>query len=285
MTKTHTFLRMLLNQCLNKNAWKIFISLVLCTVLQSIVFSILISPALLLFMSGQNSGFLAIFALLGLFFAFVCGFMLFYGLETICSRMILRKYATIGYLFIAFSRFDRRVFRASCIFSALSILILFSASIFVIIFSDDFQKSLILASVISTIILILLYVPFSFVFPLLHYYSDLSLSDSFKKSAKITFSHFFEYVSFLFLAGGIDLITFLLTILAISVIPETGENFVSAIQTLLSFFGFYVQFKMLTRISVSFPLYCYYIEEIVKIHGSDFNLPALEDSKSDEHSL
>src|SRR5574344_988920 len=212
-------------QCARKNMSKAVFAILLYTILQSVIFSISMVPLLASSVGGgvatagqtfqlPSTPMLA-FTLILCFVATVICIMLNYGLFVIMARMVEKKYVTIGYLFSGFK--NKKVRKAAILFAVLfSIATIICAVVMALCEfktqtpTDMDQTTLMSAiSVVFIVfmgIMVLLLLPFTFVWMILYTDKNITSFKSFVISARLMFGHVFHFIGFLLAAGGMNLV-------------------------------------------------------------------------------
>ena len=300
----YKIMRMILNQCDRLNRGKAIITLVVCTIIQSLLLSFStgffvrksVPGGGLENMLGDSFGPLSLHSIIGmillLFIAMTVCEILNYGLQVTCARMVEKSYVTLGYLFNGFREKKGRVLRMAAFYTLLSFIFGFGLVFLVLYFFKLYQTSgssidentirtfIVLGTGIYALILLILKLVFAFVYLILYRRPDCGVFRSIAISARLVFTQVFHFVGFLFYAAGKDLIALLVISIVMSLIPTDAHSSMGFLSMLLSCMQIVSQFRVLVRINLALPIYFYSMTGVLQVHGSDYVSPS--DTKKDE---
>ncbi len=200
--------------------------------------------------------------------------MLNYGLCVLITRLVERKYVTIGFMFIGFRENTKKVFLSSLIFTAIYSFVIILLSVLMVIFRDSILPLMttnpeLLAIYLGLIAFILLFIfisPFAFVNIIIYLNPSIKIGKAFSLSFKLMISNYFHAVGFMFYCGGINLIVAIVVNVMNSLIPSSlsQQPGLSFIIFMLSITGFICELKAIVNMYVSVPLYYFTKVDIIK---------------------
>lgn len=286
MKKTdYKFMHVILNQCLRLNNGKAMFAVFLYSVIQFFVMGLVVIPV-----KSLNSVLSLLVSLILLIVANTLSEVLLYGLYVIMSRLVEKKHVTIGYLFIGFRRNQKKIFKAGLVFTLIYVLITVFFSIVFFIFRNSFAdivekigfaQLLPLIVIVVFFISVLVTIPFLFSRIIIYNDNELSVLDSFKRSAFLMKGHFFNFIGFLLYAGGFNLLEAIVIQLFLFILPQSEDMsyYMQLVTTFLSIAGIMAQYKALTRFFIAIPVYYYSLTGIIHPHIEEDSLINVEDNQ------
>jgi len=281
----YKYMHVYLNQCVKKNMGKAMISVLIFAFLQAFIYVLAILPISMTILQDNNSIILTIVSFVFIVAANLLCNMINYGLNVLITRMVEKKYVTLGYLFFGFRNNTKKVFKASLVFTFIYSIVILTVSVLMVVFSSSllplFQEyTNVFAIIMTLVVFILLFIfisPFAFVYINIYSQPNTTVKEAFRLSRKIMFSHYFNAIGFLFYCGGLDLLIAIAVNIINVVIPSddnvnTALSFISAI---LGFIGFVCEYRALVNMYVSVPIYYYSIMGIIQ-NESDIKQKSLE---------
>ena len=266
-----------LDQCSKKNLMKAVFSIFAYSIIESVIFILTMIPFVGSMTSSGTSITAAvsvstkIYVLTLVLFIIACVviMMLNYGLTVVMSRMVEKNYVTIGHLFSGFKS-DKRILKAGIIFTFLfalgtvitvALLLAFNIKIDATSLTDEnLYSTVVVVFCIFSLTMLVLLLPFVFVWVILYTDKKIKPFAAFKKSFKLLFSHVFHFIGFVLISGGINLIiTIVVTVLS-SFIPSNASSAMQLLSFFLSMVVFVAQYIALVRMYMALPIYFYSIE-------------------------
>ncbi len=301
----YKIMRMIFNQCLVLNGSKTTAVVLLKVLIQSLLYSLAMTPIMLsLFSGGSNSvlsiGTIAIVALIFLA-VFVVDFILDYGLNVAFSRAVERRELGIGLLFCGFKDKSKKVLKASILWTIVSVAVTVAIG-FVVwkivvpgaeileklsqeeIASEMFSIMMTFSSAM-TVTSLLLRIPILYLWLVIYRRNDLGVFRALKISATLLFKQFFRFFGFVFYICWRDLVIFVVLIVVNTFLSmSSAQTYFSIITTLVSFFQFIQEFRILVKFNMIVPVYFYSMTGVLEVHVSDFKKYGQEQIEHSDNS-
>ena len=273
----YKFMHVILNQCLRLSGGKAMFSVFLYSFIQFIVMGIAVAPV-----SSPlgNSIYAVLLSLLLLFVMNVCSEVSLFGLYIIMSRLVEKKFVTIGFLFFGFRRDRKRIFGTGITFTSIYSILAVIAVFIYYIFKDNLSglveklggaQAIPFAALILIVVGVIITIPFSFVRLVLYNDRNSGVFRAFIKSASLMKGNLLRFVGFVFYSCGFHLIQALVIqmflMFASSSQSESGSY--QLLTTFLSIAAIIAQYKALTRYFLSVTIYYYSLLGVIHPHKSD----------------
>lgn len=252
-----------LNSCLRVNMWKALFSFLMMSVLESLFMTSFSFFAMLIISSRENSIAVFVISLIFLFVGFVFVMILQYGYQVLLLRMLRNEYVTLGFLFNGF-RERKRIAKASALYSLGFILAFIFCQIVVLVLkirNPDFFTGLSLPELagrifaIYMIFVLVLLVPFSFVWVCLADNPNEKVLRCFKKSFVLMKGRCFRFCGFVIYAGGFWLAA-AAVIYALSLfLPKNLSGAASFLASIFEFAYFIAAYTAFVRMCMAVPLF------------------------------
>ena len=279
-----------LNQISTQYLGKIMVAFFLMSILEAIVSSTILSPAMNIMRQG-GSGYAVKSAVLFLCFVSICIFLTFqFGFSVMLLKMSRREYTDLGFLFIGFRRFNpagKVVIAFALLLSALSVISAFIARFVFLKLKPDFsfdmekisemdiselqassekmsdflsQAVMDVTAFIGLFLLILflffllILLRFIFVFQLHFDNPRDSVFALFKRSGQMMHKKLFKFILFAIKAGGKQLLVAVVLTLVVSFIPAAPASGLSVLVFLLNLICFFNFYTAVLRIYLTVPV-------------------------------
>ena len=225
------------------------------------------------------------FVLTAAFIIFV--FMMLYGMFCVTARMVQKKNVTVGWLFIAFRKKDKRVLVSSILFTVFYILLAFLTGILFNLVVDktgafegakNSSSYIMCFFMIMALVFIVSFIPFSFVHLILYYFKETKVFASFALSVRILWGQVLHYLGFVIYAAGTSLISVILLSLVLFFIPKNMGTSVGIVTMFLSILRLFEYYKVLSRVLLALPIYFFFTIGAIQVSQSDY-LPPSESEK------
>ena len=133
----YKYMHVYLNQCVKKNMGKAMISVLIFAFLQAFIYVLAILPISMTILQDNNSIILTIVSFVFIVAANLLCNMINYGLNVLITRMVEKKYVTLGYLFFGFRNNTKKVFKASLVFTFIYSIVILTVSVLMVVFSSS----------------------------------------------------------------------------------------------------------------------------------------------------
>lgn len=273
----------LLQVVYRQNRRKAMFTLVLYMLLQAVILTFSMLSMFTVFSSESIPG--NIVTLVILFIALTVCFVLGYGMTITITRLIEKKFVTIGYLFSGFKR-DRRVIPCALILSGIVFAVGIISSVIivqynlhnqVVVTAEEFAGKSFMISLILLAVIALLLLPFVFVWMYLYVDSNMKVFTAFKKSAGMLFRNFFKFIGFEVLAAGFYFaVTVIVSIMSGKLEAVAGDK-VQFVCMILSAVAIVTEYLGLVRLFFGVPLF--FFSEIGAI---EINQPGMKEENKEE---
>src|SRR5574344_54917 len=274
-----------LNQCARKNMGKAVFALLISNIIQTVFMVLAIMPVInlsLLNESGaQNMAISFKFdpksiveSIIFIIMALLISNLLLYGLIVLMSRMVEKKYVTIGFLFSGF-REGSRIVRAAIVYVLIffvgvgisgGIAYLLKIDISTSVINGDISSKQLLYISMTVIINIALELPFIFVWPILRSDKNIKVAKAFGLSARMIFGRVFHFIGFVFFAGGINLIITVVATVLYTFIPNETSEIMQIVSMLLNIIMIASEYMALVRMYMSLPIYFYSLTGVMHVY-------------------
>lgn len=220
---------------MNKNIWKLIISLLIISVISTVMVSFSMMPVVTSLLMGSFSiSSMAILLVTSIFISAI-QFVLQYGFFVLVFLFYNDQFAVIAHLFAGFRDF-KRAFLLGLLFTGIYLSITLSISIVLsiliytgVLFKEAFRLDLIMfaLNVISVVIFAVLYLKLGFTWFFLYENTAITIKEGIKKSLAVTKGKTGKFVAFALKTAGLFLILFVIAYI-IKTIPLFVEiSFIS----------------------------------------------------------
>lgn len=275
-------MHVIFNQCIRLNFSKALFTVFLFTIIETLLSMIPLSVAMNSASAPENAATAGSSSVLSVLFSFVLTlalcivlFMMLYGMFCVTARMVQKQKVTVGWLFIAFIKKDKRALGSSVIFTLYYILLGFVAEY---LFSYLTEKNIIpagsgsgsLSSVMyffafAALLFVLAFIPFSFVHLILYYFKNAKVLGSFALSVRILWGQTVHFLGFVFYAAGTSLISLALLSVVLFLIPQNLGTSLGIFTMFLSILRLFEYYKVLSRILIAIPVYFFFTIGAIKL--------------------
>ena len=281
----YKIMHVILNQCLRLNMGKLLFSVFLFSLVYSFLNFASTIPLLPILQAKASSASVFLYACTAVFvfIAMLCTGALLYGLFEITARLIQKKNVTLGFLFIAFKKKLTNVFYASAIFTVIQLAFSLLLGLLGLIFRKQILQAIEQAGLESFILtfvipisffaLLIIFLPFSFVFLTIYAKPGIKARQAFFISPKIIKGKVFHFIFFLIYAGGKNLLASILLSIVLLIIPQSAKNTLSLTSLsllLISLVRLLETYKAATRILTAFTLYFFFACRLIQVYASEY---------------
>ncbi|MBP5437020.1 MAG: hypothetical protein J6Y30_03445 [Treponema sp.] len=293
-------MRAVFDQCIKLNHSKALFTVFLFTIIETLLSAVPLSVAMGTSPNGTassavfNSPVLKAAASFVLSLAFcIVLFMMLYGMFCVTARMVQKKSVTVGWLFIAFRKKDRRVLGSSIVFTVFYLLLGFLTSfLFSLVIkktgsflgiSGGDSSSVMYFFAVAAIVFLLAFIPFSFVHLILYYFKNVRTLASFALSIRILRGQMLHFMAFVINAAGTSLLSVILLTVVLAFIPKNLGTSVGILAMFLSIMRLFEYYKVMARVLIAIPVYFFFTVGAVQVVVSPEQVPVqAEDEGSAE---
>ena len=278
----YKIMHVIFNQCIRLNFSKALFTVFLFTIIETLLSMIPLSVAMNSASAPENAATAGSSSVLSVLFSFVLTlalcivlFMMLYGMFCVTARMVQKQKVTVGWLFIALIKKDKKVLGASAIFTLYYTVLGFLAAY---LFSYLTDKNIIpaglgsgsLSSVMyffafAALVFVLAFIPFSFVHLILYYFKNAKVLGSFALSVRILWGQTLHFLGFVFYAAGTSLISLALLSVVLFLIPQNLGTSLGIFTMFLSILRLFEYYKVLSRILIAIPVYFFFTIGAIKL--------------------
>lgn len=299
----YKIMHVIFNQCIRLNFSKALFTVFLFTIIETLLSMIPLSVAMNSASAPENAATAGSSSVLSVLFSFVLTlalcivlFMMLYGMFCVTARMVQKQKVTVGWLFIALIKKDKKVLGASAIFTLYYTVLGFLAAY---LFSYLTDKNIIpaglgsgsLSSVMyffafAALVFVLAFIPFSFVHLILYYFKNAKVLGSFALSVRILWGQTVHFLGFVFYAAGTSLISLALLSVVLFLIPQNLGTSLGIFTMFLSILRLFEYYKVLSRILIAIPVYFFFTIGAIKLcKPEQASTAECEDSEEEGASL